>query len=76
MLKTAKLVIKAYIVAIVLFIKPRLLILSGYILLISLYRMDNFNMGYTSFSMFLNTINCVLQYIIRGLKNGYGFETW
>lgn len=75
MLKTAKLVIKAYIVAIVLFIKPRLLILSGYILLISLYRMDNFNMGYTSFSMFLNTINCVLQYIIRGLKNGYGFET-
>lgn len=75
MLKTAKLVIKAYIVAIVLFIKPRLLILSGYILLISLYRMDNFNMGYTSFSIFLNTINCVLQYIIRGLKNGYGFET-
>lgn len=74
MLKTAKLVIKAYIVAIVLFIKPRLLILSGYILLISLYRMDNFNMGYTSFSIFLNTINCVLQYIIRGLKNGYGFE--
>lgn len=75
MLKTAKLVMKAYIVAIFLFIKPRLLILSGYILLISLYRMDNFNMGYTSFSIFLNTINCVLQYIIRGLKNGYGFET-